>query len=248
MKQSDTQPVALSAIDKERFGVEIARANLVTAENIGDILQFCRTNQVKMLIARCYTSDLVAVQAMERAGGLLMDTLVVFSRDLVRKPIPDDPNQEMIRVMRSGDEEQIRVVATHAFDGYVGHYHSDSRLDKAKCDEAYISWAMRSCVSKEVADEVFVATQGDDVKGFITMQLNTPEEGQAIIGGVLPEAQGKGLYRSFLITGMQWLLAQQAATMVVSTQITNIAVQKVWCRLGFEPRYAYYTFHIWFDE
>ncbi len=246
MKQSDG--VSLSAIDEERFGIRVARTNLVTAETWPTIMDFCRANQVKMLIARCYTSEIAVTQAMERAGSLLMDTLVVFSRDLVRHKIPDNPNQDIIRLMRPGDEDQIRRVAARAFDGYSGHYHADSRLDKAKCDEAYISWAMRSCLSKDVADDVFVAAQGDAIIGFITMQLNTPEEGQAVIGGVLPEAQGKGLYRSFLITGMEWLLAKQAATMVVSTQITNIAVQKVWVRLGFEPRYAFYTFHKWFDD
>ena len=35
--------------------------------------------------------------------------------------------------------------------------------------------------------------------------------------------------------------------MVLSTQVTNLAVQKVWSRLGFEPSRSYYTFHLWFD-
>jgi hypothetical protein len=34
--------------------------------------------------------------------------------------------------------------------------------------------------------------------------------------------------------------------MLISTQITNVAVQKVWTRLGFEPSRSYYTFHKWF--
>jgi hypothetical protein len=35
------------------------------------------------------------------------------------------------------------------------------------------------------------------------------------------------------------------ARMVVSTQITNLAVQKVWVRQGFELTGSYYTFHLW---
>lgn len=47
---------------------------------------------------------------------------------------------------------------------------------------------------------------------------------------------------------MQWCLDNSMKEMVVSTQITNLAVQKVWVRLGFEPYRFYYTFHKWFDE
>jgi hypothetical protein len=45
---------------------------------------------------------------------------------------------------------------------------------------------------------------------------------------------------------MAWCASRGAARMMVSTQINNVAVQKVWARLGFEPNYAYYTFHKWF--
>jgi GNAT superfamily N-acetyltransferase len=84
--------------------------------------------------------------------------------------------------------------------------------------------------------------------GFATLRLNNPEEGEGVLFGVGPLAQGQGIYRSFMIHGMEWCLQQGMTRMVVSTQITNIAVQKVWTRLGFEPSHAYYTFHKWFDD
>jgi len=108
-------------------------------------------------------------------------------------------------------------------------------------------WAFRSCVSRDVADEVLVAHVAGSIIGFFTLRLNSPEEGEAVVGGVAPSARGRGIYRSFIIHGMEWCLSQGATRMLVSTQITNIAVQKVWTRLGFEPSHAYYTFHKWFD-
>ena len=80
------------------------------------------------------------------------------------------------------------------------------------------------------------------------MRLNSPEEGEGVLFGVAPAAQGRGIYRSFMVRGMEWCLAQGTSRMVVSTQITNIAVQKVWTRLGFEPHKSYLTFHRWFDD
>ena len=105
---------------------------------------------------------------------------------------------------------------------------------------------MRSCTSKQVATEVLVAERDNRIIGFATLRLNTPEEGEGVLFAVAPEAQGGGIYRSFMVNGMQWCKEQQAKRMVVSTQVTNVAVQKVWCRVGFEPARSYYTFHRWF--
>ena len=50
-----------------------------------------------------------------------------------------------------------------------------------------------------------------------------------------------------MTAGMHWCADVQAQEMIVSTQVINVAVQKVWGRLGFEPRNYIYTFHKWFD-
>jgi hypothetical protein len=47
--------------------------------------------------------------------------------------------------------------------------------------------------------------------------------------------------------GMRWCLEKGASRMLIPTQVNNMPSQKVWCRLGFEPSHAQYTFHKWFD-
>jgi GNAT superfamily N-acetyltransferase len=153
-----------------------------------------------------------------------------------------------IRTLRDGDGDAVAAIARDSFAGYLGHYHADPRIDRSKADEVYVSWAYRSCVSREVAQEVLIADDGASPLGFATLRRNSPEEGEGVLFGVAPAAQGRGIYRSFMIRGMEWCAAQGASRMVVSTQITNIAVQKVWSRLGFEPHKSYLTFHRWFDD
>ena len=70
-------------------------------------------------------------------------------------------------------------MATEAFRGYYGHCHADQRLDRAKCDEVYRDWALRSCLSRDVADQVLVAVLDGSIVGFGDLRLNTPEEGEA---------------------------------------------------------------------
>src|SRR5262249_9036400 len=160
----------------------------------------------------------------------------------VSRPIPADDCPVPIRPMRAGEADSVRRIAVEIFRGYFGHYHADPRLDPQQCDAAYVSWAERSCLSKDVAEEVLVAELEGRLVGFITLRRNSAEEGEAVVGGVLPEAQGLGIYRAFLVHSMEWCKAQGCTRMLVSTQVTNNAVQKVWARLGYEPSYSYYTF------
>ena len=67
---------------------------------------------------------------------------------------PDNGPTRILPV-RLGEEHSVMAVARELFHGYLGDYHADDRLDRAKCDELYTSWAYCSCVSREVADEVF---------------------------------------------------------------------------------------------
>lgn len=239
--------ISLSAIDQERFAIVVARDPQVTAGSLGAALDFCRANEVRLFIARCGTEDLLVAQQLEETGARLMDTLVYYTRGLAKGELPEHTCKVPLRAARPEDAEQVRQLAAESFEGYRGHYHADPRLDRRKCDEAYQSWAHRSCLSKADSEEMLVADDGR-LAGFATLRMNDPDEGEGVLFAVAPRAQGAGLYRALMVGGMRWCREQRARDMVVSTQITNLAVQKVWTRLGFEPSRSYYTFHLWFDR
>jgi GNAT superfamily N-acetyltransferase len=244
---TEYETATFSEIDSERFGLRIARA-LVASGQLSSVLDFCAAERIDMLIARCATSDWAATQSMQEMGFLLMDTLVYYSFDLTKKAIPEDTGEFRIRPLQSGDKAEIRKVASEAFKDYFGHYHADRRLDSSKCDEGYSSWAERSCTTDGVADAVLVAEDGGKVAGFATLRLNSPPEVEGLLFGVAPKSQGRGICRSFMIQSLRWCHAQGAKRMVISTQITNVSMQKVWCRSGFEPSHSLHTFHKWFTE
>jgi hypothetical protein len=243
-----TTRVSLSPIDEERFGIQTARASVSSPEEIMQVLDFCQKNQVIFLIARCPVSELFTVQHMEQQRFLLMDTLVYYVRRLAKPPIPEDHNSSRVRFIRPGDEKEVQEIAAQSFQGYKGHYHADPRLNQELCDEAYVSWAVRSCTSRDVAHEVLVAEIDGRLAGFATLRRNNDEDGEGVLYGVAPWAQGRGVYRSFMVQSMEWGKTQGLKRMLYSTQITNVAVQKVWVRVGAEISHAYYTFHKWFDN
>lgn len=244
----DTSRTCLSKIDEERFGVKTAKSTMITTGDIPGTLNFCKENNVTFLIARCSTSDIETVQKMEQLGFSMMDTLVYYSFNLKKKPIPEDISDIKVRRVLQGEEVIVRDIACDSFRGYRGHYHADSRLDTKKCDDVYTDWAYNSCFRNGLAHEVLVAELNESLAGFATIRINTAIEGEGVLFGVAPSFQGKGIYRSLMIGGMKWCVSEKLDTIIVSTQIVNTAVQKVWTRLGFEPSHSYYTFHKWFDE
>ena len=240
--------VSLSAIDAERFGIQSARASLVTEDTLAPILDFCRANSVVFLIARCDADDIGAVHLMERNGFLLMDTLLHYQCNLTSGPPETSSSPGVtVRAPLPGEEDRVRELATEAFRGYVGHYHADPRLDRVKCDETYASWAYRATTMKEVADHVLVGELNGSLAGFIALKLNSPEEGAFALNAVRPDAQGSGVYSRLVSAGKEWCIDQGAIRVTTSTHLPNRAVQKVWARHGFWLTNAFYTFHKWFD-
>lgn len=237
--------IALSAIDEERFGMVIARDEHITYSSLASSLDFCDTHAVRMLIARCSSDDIAAAQGLEAAGARQMDTLIYYARTLDGELNLEHGCSVPIRPFRPGDELAVRRVAAEAFHDYAGHYHNDERLDRQCVAAIYPSWAERSCLSRQVADQVLVADDGAIV-GFATLRVNDPQEAEGVLFAVAPEARGRGIYRAFMHEGMRWAMEHSAHRMVVSTQLTNHTVQKVWTSLGFAPIRTLYTFHLWF--
>lgn len=244
---AESLSISLSDLDQARFGITVARARVITADDVERALVFCHERGAALLIARCPTSELATAQCLEEAGARLMDTLLYYSGEIGKVSTPADSGNVLVRTLEPGEAEQVEAVAAEAFKEYYGHYHADPRLDRATCDEIYTDWAYRSCLSKEVADEVLVAVLEGEIAGFATLRLVGSEEGEGVLFGVAPAAQGRGVYRSFMLEAVQWFAAMGVKRVLVSTQITNLAVQRVWVRLGFEPAGSYYTFHQWFD-
>jgi predicted N-acetyltransferase YhbS len=231
-------------LDTARFGVSSARADDITLAEVSAILSFCDQENIQFLIARCETKDLAVVQALEAQGFLLMDTMVHHIYDIRRNGLPPLESPVPIRPFQPADRDAVLTIAKAAFEGYMGHYHADPRIDQAIADEIYADWARRETENSQV----FVADQDGEVVGFITARMNTPQDGQIVLGGVSHTARGGGIYREFLKHCIHWLNDQGAERVLFVTQITNAPVQRVWGRLGCVLQRSEYTLHKWFDR
>lgn len=238
--------VALSSIDKDRFDVVTAKVSFERDDSIHGLTDWCTARAVKLLIARCDTSEVKLTHAMEAAGFQLMDTLVYF----LHKTVSADPiklsDDYSWRLASEHDADLVENCAKMAFKNYFGHYHADPKLRSGDSDLVYSSWARASCLSQQVADAVLLIFKDDQVIAFLTLKKLDSRSAEIILNGVHPQYQALGLYTALIRLAKNWCSENGISQLLVSTQITNTAPQKVWCRHGFEPRNSIYTFHKWF--
>lgn len=238
--------ITLSDLDRQRFGVVTAKAALDGSEAVPDVMQWCAGHAVQMLIARCPTAELAQVQQLEAAGAFLTDTLVYFNKRHIGAAAVELPEGYASRLANAADSEAVGALAGLTFAGYLGHYHADPRLDPRQADQVYLEWAAKSCANPAVADAVLLIEGGGEIAAFATLKVHGPREFEGVLFGVHPGHQGKRLYHALMQLAQNWACERDIAHMLVSTQVTNLSVQKVWCRQGFEPMKSYYTFHKWF--
>lgn len=241
--------LSVSDLDEQRFGVRTAKGILSSDGQVSELLEFMQNNGCELGIVRVKSEDLALVQRLEDAGARLCDSLLYYRRAVRAEDVfAAQANGYRYRLATPHDAAEIAALARVSFSGYAGHYHADPRLPKEKADAVYYSWAERSCTTPGVADRVFVVVreQDNEMAAFATIGVDVARrEMEGVLFGVSPNHQGHGIYRQLIRNTLGCANADGYERMVVSTQVTNLAVQKVWVREGFEPHSSYYTLHLW---
>ncbi|CAE6812093.1 dTDP-fucosamine acetyltransferase [Paraburkholderia domus] len=235
----------LSDIDKARFGVSTLKISADANDRVDDLLAAQQDTQAQLSIIRVPSDHLHLVQDLEEKGAFLADSLVYFRKKQVSEYAEVLPVAYTYRLATPADAERVEELAKQTFQGYLGHYHADRRLERADCDAVYESWAGNSCRDEAVASSVILIERDQEIAAFATLKIADNNAFEGVLFGVSPAHQGKGLYMSLMKLAENWGNERKIRQMFVSTQVTNSTVQKAWCRLGFEPYKSYYTLHRW---
>lgn len=239
-------PLELNDLETARFGITCAK---VTADDTPlDAINAAATAAgVQMVTARVDVGALDRVHALEADGYRLMDTLVYYMRPLAELPPPPTlPEGASLRRATPADAPHVTEVASAAFSGYFGHYHADPGLDNTAANAAYVEWAETSTRRCGPETPVLLACRDGGVTGFLTLRRNAGPDSEIVLNAVSPEARKGGMYTALVCRALQEGRAMGSERMIVSTQINNYPVQRVWARLGFTHSHSFYTFHKWF--
>ena len=106
-----------------------------------------------------------------------------------------------------------------------------------------MQWA--SSALADAASVVLVSETDGLLSGFLTARKLDGKTWEILLNGVAPEFQRKGIYAALFREIGCRARAQGASEVLVSTQLANLAPQKVWTRAGLVLDHALYTFHWW---
>ncbi|HMO12751.1 MAG TPA: GNAT family N-acetyltransferase [Pirellulaceae bacterium] len=240
--------IEINQIETRRFGVICARL-IDTLENIPDLNEvnrFASEKKIAMISARVNVSNLAIVHKLEADGYRLMDTLVYFQRETNDLPQLFSPDNLVIRHSNINDKEAVACIAQVAFQGYLGRYHADTRLADQHADEAYTEWAEECVLSASAESPVLVSVRGGKIVGFAAIRRNNADELEIVLNAVHPSERRCGIYSSLVVKSLHLANENRCKRLLISTQINNYSVQRIWSRLGFVHFKSIYTFHKWF--
>lgn len=233
-------------LTSSRFSIKAARlVDLDVATTAID--DAACAGEFEFAVARVDASALAAVHRLERAGFRLMDTLVYFSRLIPGTPAVANEGGASIRLATSEDIESVSSIARNAFAVYIGHFHTDERLDNDLATDTYVDWAQNLVANVDESNPVLIAAEGEEVIGFLAMSDVGSGVAEIRLNAVHPDQQGRGVYAALLSRAITFVAEAGDAELVVSTQLDNYRVQRSWVRAGFMPQRSLYTFHKWFD-
>ena len=235
-------------LETARFGVVCAKLDPSDprSRDLNKVNRNARRDAVRLLTVRVDVSDLDFLHQLETDGFQLMDTLVYYERSLDNLPAaPPIADEVEIRCGRPEDAVGVEAIARMAFEGYLGHYHADPRLDNEAATEGYAEWSRSFATNCNAEDSLMVATLSGELCGF--MAFSTNETVDLKLSGIDQRVRRKGLYAALFFAALKSAKSTGSIRAMTSTQINNYPVQRVWSRFGFVHERSFYTLHKWFD-
>lgn len=237
-------PPARSALDSARFGVEIYRGRITGSAGADTAFALATTTAVDMLIARVPAAELEVAQRFAQRGALLAGTLVGYRGATDHFSAGAPPSGYTLGLATAKDRDALDQVARSSFTDFAGHYHADPRLDRTAATEGYVQWCL-ACLDQP-GHEVAVVRSDGDLVAFATVRVDD-DVAEILLNGVHPAHQRRGLYAALVRHIGASLRLRSKGWIESSTQLSNLAPQKVWVRHGLEPAGSFFTFHLWYD-
>lgn len=234
-----------SSSESARFGLRIARGEVGSDGNIDDLARALWRDGVDIGIVRV-DARLPASARDFAAQGLPVlhaDSLQTWTVPLTQTDAALFRPSDGLRAATQADAEAIGRLIDGSFAAYRSHYAANPLLGAKGGLEGYAEWALshigrtdRTCWLQEVdAVAAGLACAGhDDRSGVASGNLHA----------VHPDFAGRGIYTRLIETTLRHYAALGLRDFTIATQSDNLAVQRVWTRLGLVPARCQHTYHV----
>jgi len=256
--------------DSGHFGIPMARLwpfslcihecgdpRLVAERLLQTALELSTRWGIRHVACRVTGENFFGIHSLQRAGFLMMDTLVTYLYRRGKSRAPECRGKYKVRLYQEEDLPQILNIAREAV--YEGRFTRDPWVQVEKVTRMYEAWSQRCC-ERSMADEVLVAEAGEEVRGFLGYRMNTfftEQTGLELWGGGLSVVarKGVGAYASLLAAavtrefeGRDHSVQPNVPDLIdFETQLSNSAILRVWQEFGYLMVRFTHAFHRGFN-
>jgi GNAT superfamily N-acetyltransferase len=243
-----------SPLESARFDVTIGRLTVgwdcdesKAAEFVARVLS---SADEELIIGR-WPSRMLRLGAVAAKSGravLHADALVYWEAapEVVLKATDATPDPTIHVGQGSPDPETrveaVRMIVEDAFQAYGSHYLANPDLAADGALAGYVEWAERTMQDRP-GDVLLMRVDGQPV-GVATLICDRDMNDLEIeLAGLVRAVQGKGLYSRLLRECARQAEARGSRRLLISTQVQNIRVQRLWSRAGMVPFASFDTIH-----
>jgi ribosomal protein S18 acetylase RimI-like enzyme len=239
----------VSEMDTLRFGFKVAKINEFSDTPLKTIQSF-KQKGIKLVISRVSTSDVGLINEMEEVGFRLKDVQVTYNFDLEKNSPPSVPdNSYKYRSFKQSDTSSIVSIAAESFQDY-GHYSKNEKTEVANTSRIYEDWARRSCLNKDIADNIIVAEKSGNVAGFLSYKVLMERQSRyaaGVMGAVANDHREGGVFLGINIASLHWAKKEGMRRVENNVLVTNLPVNKTYISLGYRIIRSETTFHCWLE-
>lgn len=238
-----------SDIESRRFGLGIARGVVTGDANPDQVLRDIVALRPDVAIFRCAAGDTRQIAALVAAGlaPLHADTLVYYriALDAARGDGEDPDFDGAIAQATEEDGDALADIVRRGFRDYRNHYHANPLLPADAILEGYVEWALDYAIRPADGQQTWVYRADGHARGFATCRLRPDgSEVEIVLNATDPAWAGRGFYSSLLRFLVAHYRSSGFAALVISTQVWNYRVQRVWARTGLVIDHAWDTYHV----
>lgn len=221
--------------DSDFFKFKVARIKEhINLDNNKPLLKILFENDVNLVY---YSSpDKLKIPESSFYTILLVDKKVTYSKEISNQHL----NNKIESYNKHYPEEKLVTLAISS--GIYSRFNTDERIGRQNFEALYSQWIFKS-VAKEIAEEVLVYKENNDIQGFVTIGKKGNRADIGIIA-VDPSFRGKGIGKALMFEAENFYYNKLDMIQVV-TQGDNLPACKLYESCGYAVEKAEFFYHLW---
>jgi dTDP-4-amino-4,6-dideoxy-D-galactose acyltransferase len=230
--------------DSQFFGYKIAsiRQSNLKLNELEITMKELKRQNVKL--AYCFVSpeDKISNFNLKRVSGLLVDEKITFftriteARSLTGSIFIKPYNLNYTT-------EKLKSIALQS--GIYSRFKVDPNFKNNEYEKLYSEWIDKS-VQREIAEEVLVYSENEDVKGLITLGLKG-KSGSIGLLAVDTQERGKAIGKKLVQSALIYFKEKRVNIVEVVTQAENKGACGFYRTSGFEVKNVVNIYHLWIN-